>query len=472
MSSDFVHLHLHTHYSLLDGACRVPDLVNLCQEYDMPGMAITDHGFMGGCYEFYNAFTAKGLNPILGCEAYIAPCSRTETGMTIPDVRGFHLVLLSENVQGYHNLAKLISEAYRTGMYYKPRIDFELLEKYHEGLICLSACIGGQIPSYILRNDMPAAEKALQRYLDIFGRDNFFLEIMDHNMEEEKRSNVKLIELAGKYNLGLVATNDSHYLRKEHAKAHEIMLCIQTHATLDDPSHFRFPTEEFYVKSPDEMKKLFGEIPGAITNTRMICERCTSELKYANHYPDFELPDKSVSHVQFLRDLCLKNMPKRYHFDPSGPLNADQKALMERMDYELGIIEHSKYCAYFLVVGDFIRWAKSQNIPVGPGRGSGAGSVVAYLSEITDIDPIHYNLLFERFLNPERVSPPDFDIDFCEKRRGEVIDYVRRKYGEDSVAQICTYGCLKAKAAVKDVARVLGYDFEHGDRISKLIPEE
>jgi len=478
MPADFVHLHVHSHYSLLDGACTVKGLLKMTEEYDMIGCAITDHGYVGGAVDMYDTFKAGGRKPIIGCEVYVSPTTRFDHDPAKPHIRGYHLILLAENIKGYHSLCKLLSEAWINGMYYKPRVDHDLLRQHHEGLICLSACIGGEIPSAILDGDPARAERLVKEHCDIFGRENFFLEIMDHGMEDERIANRGIVELARKFEIPLVATNDIHYLKKEHAEAHEIMLCIQTQSKLSDPDRFRFPFPEFYFKSPDEMKQIFREIPEAVTNTVMVAERCGFDFTYApkaNHYPVFKIPDGSYE-KDYLRNICLGNMEYRYGFDPRTMKEEDftpeQKQIMERMDYELGIIDRTKYCSYFLVVSDFIKYAKDHGIPVGPGRGSGAGSVVAYLTKITDIDPICYNLLFERFLNPERVSPPDFDVDFCEQRRTEVIDYVRRKYGEDSVAQICTYGTLKAKAVVKDVARVLGYDFAAGDRITKQIPAD
>ena len=474
--AEFVHLHVHTHYSLLDGACRCSDLAKLAKEYNMPAIAMTDHGFVGGAQDFYKSCKKEGIKPIIGCEAYISPTTRFDRNAMIDHMRGYHLVLLAKDETGYLSLCKLISEAYRNGWYYKPRIDKELLQQYHDGLIALSACIGGEIPNKLINSDFKGAEKAICEYAEIMGKGNFYLEIMDHGMKEETIANKLLIEYSKKFDIPLVATNDVHYLKKEHVPAHEIMLCIQTQTKLDDPKHFSFPTPEFYFKSPDEMYELFKEVPESLSNTLTIAEQCGFDFKYVpevNHYPQYKLPDGTVPGKEFLRDICIKNIPKRYGFDPNSENLTDfQKELIERMDYELGIIDRTHYCSYFLVVSDFIRHAKSQDIPVGPGRGSGAGSLVAFLTEITDIDPLRYNLLFERFLNPERVSPPDFDIDFCENRRTEVIDYVRHKYGENSVAQICTYGALKAKAVIKDVVRVMGFDFEHGDRLSKLIPEE
>ena len=477
MAADFVHLHLHSHYSLLDGACTIKGLVELTKEYDMPAAAITDHGFMGGTIDMYQTFKKNELNPIIGCEAYIAPGSRLDRNPAVPHNRGYHLVLLAKNYNGYINLCKLISEAYSSGMYYKPRIDKELLAQYSSDLIGFSACIGGEIPQSILKGDLKSAKQQIGEYCDILGKENFYLELMDHGMTEEKKANRQLIEFSKELDLKLVATNDVHYLRKEHAKAHEIMLCIQTQSKLTDPNHFQFPAPEFYFKSPEEMKELFKEVPEAVTNTVEIAEQCNIEFKFApdvNHYPKFDKNDSLEEEKQKLREICLDGLLERYSFNPRDEenLSDEDKSKIERMDYELGIIAGSQYCSYFLVVADFIKYAQDIGVPVGPGRGSGAGSLVAYLTHITDIEPLRYNLLFERFLNPERVSPPDFDIDFCEKRRVEVIDYVRNKYGHESVAQIGTYGTLKAKAVIKDVARVLGLSFAEGDKITKLIPTD
>ncbi|MBQ8754499.1 MAG: DNA polymerase III subunit alpha [Lentisphaeria bacterium] len=477
MPSDFVHLHLHTHYSMLDGACTAKGLVKLAEEYDMNAIAITDHGYMGGVEEFHSTLSKAGMNPIIGVEAYLAPGDRRDfDGTKMFNKGGFHLILLCENETGYKSLCKMMSAANKEGFYYKPRIDKELLTQYNEGLICTSACIGGEISQYYLQGNVQRAEQALKEYLDLFGRDRFFLELMDHGMEEERKCNRYLIEMAKKYDLNLIATNDVHYMRKEDAEAHEIMLCIQTGAKLAE-DHFKFPAPEFYFKSEAEMKELFKEVPEAITNTRLIADRCSMKFHYVpevNHYPKFFMPDGRLSEKSDLREVCFDNMEYRYGFDPRKlkELTPEQQAIIDRMDYELGVIEKTGFISYFFVVSDFIRHAKSQGIPVGPGRGSGAGSLVAYLTLITDIDPLRFGLFFERFLNPERVSPPDFDIDFCEKRRSEVIEYVRQKYGFDSVAQICTYGQLKAKAVIKDVARVLGFDFEFGNRLSKMIPED
>ena len=477
MASDFVHLHLHSHYSLLDGACTIKGLIEMAKKYDMNSVAITDHGFMGSIIDMYQNFGKAGINPIVGCEVYVSPTTRFDKNASVPNIRGYHLVLLAKDITGYHSLCKIMGEASINGFFYKPRVDKELLAQYSDGLLAFSACVGGEVPKMILNGDMSLAEKKIGEYTDIFGRDNFYLEVMDHGMPEEKITNRGIVELSKKMDLPLVATNDVHYLRKEHAKAHEIMLCIQTGSKLEDPKHFRFSGPEYYFKSPAEMHEIFKEIPEAVTNTVDIAARCDIKFKFApevNHYPVYEINEPNMTEKEFLRNLCCDYMPDRYDFDPRklDTLSEEQQKIVDRMDYELGVIDDSKYCSYFLVVADFIKYAREQKIPVGPGRGSGAGSVVAYLTHITNIDPLKYKLLFERFLNPERISPPDFDIDFCEKRRSEVIEYVRDKYGKENVSQIGTYGTLKAKAVIKDVARVLGHDFAAGDRITKLIPAE
>lgn len=477
MASDFVHLHLHTHYSMLDGACTASGLVKMAKEFEMPGIAITDHGYMGGTEEFHRKLVAENLTPIIGVEAYVSPTVLTDRNPAVDFIKGFHLVLLAENQKGYHNLCKIMSESWRNGLYYKARCDKQLLAQYHEGIIALSACIAGEIPRKLYQGDLAGAEKSLDDYVNIFGQENFFIELMDHNMPEEKEVNPKLIELARRRNIQLVATNDVHYMRREDAEAHEIMLCIQTGGRMSE-DHFRFPGPEFYFKSPDEMHNIFRDVPEAVTNTAKICERCAAEpvqFDYkTSHYPVFYMPNGKEADRKVLFDVCCSNLPMRYDFaySENTELSEKQQQIMKRLNYELDVIEKTGFCSYFMVVSDFIRWGKEHGIPVGPGRGSGAGSVVAYLMLITDIDPLRYELLFERFLNPERVSPPDFDIDFCEKRRGEVIEYVRQKYGFDNVAQICTYGQLKAKAVVKDVARVLDFPFEAGNRLTKMIPED
>ncbi len=477
MASDFVHLHLHTHYSMLDGACTASGLVKMAKEFEMPGIAITDHGYMGGTEEFHRKLVSENLTPIIGVEAYVSPTTLTDRNPAVEFIKGFHLVLLAENQQGYHNLCKIMSESWRNGLYYKARCDKKLLAQYHEGIIALSACIAGEIPRKLYQGNIAGAEKSLDDYLEIFGPENFFIELMDHNMPEEKEVNPKLIDLARRRNIQLVATNDVHYMRREDAEAHEIMLCIQTGGRMSE-DHFRFPGPEFYFKSPEEMHDIFRDVPEALSNTKLICERCAADpVKFdykTSHYPVFYMPDGKEADRKVLFDVCCANLPLRYDFTytENCELTEKQQQIMQRLNYELDVIEKTGFCSYFMVVSDFIRWGKEHGIPVGPGRGSGAGSVVAYLMLITDIDPLRYELLFERFLNPERVSPPDFDIDFCEKRRGEVIEYVRQKYGFDNVAQICTYGQLKAKAVVKDVARVLDFPFEAGNRLTKMIPED
>ncbi len=472
MVSEFVHLHVHSDYSLLDGACAVKGLAQMAEEYKMPSVAITDHGFMGGSVEFYQTMTSHNIKPILGCEGYISPTNRFDRNSNNPDIRGFHILLLAANNKGYQNLCKLNARAFHEGFYFKPRIDKELLAEHSEGLIALSACLKGEIASAILRNNVKDAKKALGDFLDIFGRENFFLEMMDHGMPEQHQVNRELILLSKEFEVPLVATNDVHYLKQEHADAHELMLCIQTHSTVNDEKRMKLSSKDFYFKSYQEMLEKFRETPEALKNTLMVAERCNVELDFnTSHYPVFELPDGQNDRKHYLREICLDGIKERYDFDArTGNLTPEQQQIIDRMDMELGVIDNAGYCSYFLVVWDFINYAKREKgIPVGPGRGSGAGSIVAYLTKITGIDPLRYNLLFERFLNPERVSPPDFDIDFCERRRVEVIEYVRDKYGHESVAQIGTYGTLKTKAVLKDVARVLGHSFAEGDRITKLI---
>ncbi|MBQ2009210.1 MAG: DNA polymerase III subunit alpha, partial [Selenomonadaceae bacterium] len=460
-SVPFAHLHVHTEYSLLDGANRIKPLIARVKELGMEHIAITDHGNMFGIMEFYKACKGEGINPVIGCEVYVAPRDRHEQ-YEVDGTRYYHLILLAENNEGYRNLVQLVSRANTEGMYYKPRVDKELLRKYSKGLICLSACIAGEVPAWIIRGDMFRAEKVLQEYLEIFGRENFFIELQNHGMPEEKKAMAGLLELAKKYQLGLVATNDAHYLKREDSEFHEILLCIQTGRTLDDPGRMRFASDDFYLKTPEEMQGLFSEYPEALANTVKIAERCHVEFDFEHrHLPNFPLPD-GMTDEAYLRQLCEKYLPERYE-------NITQE-VQERLDYELGVIHSMGFDSYFLIVWDFINYARSVNIPVGPGRGSAAGSIVAYALGITDLDPLQYDLLFERFLNPERVTMPDIDIDFCYVRREEVIDYVKQRYGEDHVSQIITFGTLKAKNAVRDVARAMGMSYAEGDRVSKLIP--
>jgi len=460
---DFAHLHVHTEYSLLDGANRIKPLVKRAKELGMEAMAITDHGSMFGVIDFYKAAKSEGIKPIIGCEVYIAPGSRRDT-FEVDGTKYYHLILLAENATGYKNLVQLVSKANIEGMYYKPRIDKELLRQYHEGIICLSACIAGEIPAWILRGNMDRAEKSLQDYLEIFGRENFFIEIQNHGMPEETKANKGLIELADKYKIGLVATNDAHYLKKEDSEFHDILLCIQMSKTVDDPSRMKFFGEEFYLKSREEMVSLFPDHPEAITNTAKIAERCNVDFDFdSRHLPNFPLPD-GMTDEQYLRKLCEDNLPSHYP--------EETQEVRDRLEYELGVIHQMGFDSYFLIVWDFINYARSADIAVGPGRGSAAGSIVAYLLGITDIDPLKYALLFERFLNPERVTMPDIDVDFCFVRRPEVIEYVKRRYGEDHVAQIVTFGTLAAKGAIRDVGRAMNIPYSEVNKITKLVPAE
>jgi DNA polymerase III subunit alpha len=482
MSTEFAHLHLHTDYSLLDGACAIyrkderSDIVKLAKKYDMHSVAITDHGVMGGAIEFYHSLNNNALKPIIGCEMYVSPTTMDDRDQRTPNIKGYHLVLLAKDLTGYQNLCELNSAAHLRGMYYKPRVDKKLLAEKSEGIIALSACLAGEIPQFLLKDKRKQAKDAILEYQDIFGKDNFYLEIMDHGMEEQKKVNREVIQLSKEFNIPLVATNDAHYLEKEHAKSHDLLLCIQTNATVNDEKRFSFSSNELYFKSGDEMMEIFKEVPDSIRNTLEVAEKCNLTIPMVpdvNHYPVYEI-NEGISEKEYLRNICIDNMEERYGFDPRklDRFTTEQDEVIKRMDYELGVIDGSKYCSYFLVVWDFLKYARDTKVPVGPGRGSGAGSLVAYLTYITDIEPLKYQLLFERFLNPERVSPPDFDIDFCERRRVEVIDYVRRKYGYDSVSQIGTYGTLKAKAVIKDVGRALGYSFDQRNAITKIMSSE
>ncbi len=470
---EFVHLHVHSDYSLLDGAASVSDIVKRSSEFGLPAVACTDHGNMSAAVEFYQVAKKYDIKPIIGCEFYVAPRSMTEKDSRDPHAQGFHLVLLAQNEEGYYNLCMLNSKAHLEGFYYKPRVDKQCLAKYSNGLIALSACIAGEVQTQILNGKDKEALASLEEYQNIFGRDNFYLEIQDHGLEEEKQVKNRFLEWNESYGIPVVATSDAHYLQKDHARAHDVLLAIGTQATLDTPNRMKFPGDEFYLKSPDEMRSCFSDCPEALENTLAIAERCNLELKVGddavNHYPFYSVPE-GKNPEQVLRDLCYEGIPKRYGFDPfSSGLTEDQQAKLDRLEQELDIIQQTGFTSYFLIVWDFIRYAREQDIPVGPGRGSGAGSIVAYLMYITDIDPIRYNLLFERFLNPDRVSPPDFDIDLCERRRQEVIEYVRDKYGEANVAQIGTFGTLKAKAVIKDVGRVMGCSFRDVNDLTKKL---
>ena len=457
----FVHLHVHSEYSLLDGACRIRGLVSRAKELGQNAVAITDHGVMYGVINFYKEAKANGIKPIIGCEVYVAPNSRFDKNGR--DDRGNHLILLCKNETGYKNLCMLVSLANTEGFYIKPRIDMELLERYSEGLICLSACLAGIIPQKILEDDYSGAKNEALRFRDIFGEESFFLELQDHGMDEQIRVNSGLVKLSKDTGIPLVATNDAHYLKREDAETHDILLCIQTGKTVNDEDRMRFETNEFYLKSEDEMRALFADHPEAIENTNLIADMCNLDFEF-NHYhlPEFKLPE-GVSAQAYLRELSLKGLEERYGSDPDDKLIA-------QLDYELNMINRMGFTDYFLIVSDFVAFAKNSGIPVGPGRGSAAGSIVSYCLKITDVDPIKYNLYFERFLNPERVSMPDIDMDFCERRRGEVIDYVKRKYGADHVAQIVTFNTLKAKNAVRNVSKALALTFAEENELARMIP--
>lgn len=459
----FVHLHVHTKYSLLDGASDIKSLIAYAKELNMPAVAITDHGVMYGVIEFYQEAKKQGIKPIIGCEVYITSGSHFDKGIKERDTQ-YHLILLAENNEGYQNLMKLVSISHLEGFYYKPRIDKDVLKKYSGGIIGLSACIAGEIPSHIIRGELETAEKCLQEYIDIFGQDNFFLEIQNHGIQEELISNAELKRLAAKYRLGLVATNDLHYVRREDAEGQDVLLCIQTAATVDDPMRMKFANDQFYLKCKDEMTLKFPDCPEAIANTAKIAERCNVELEFGHLLlPEFPIPEgKTVA--EYLRELCVKGIPERY--------SEFTEEVKERLDFELEVIDKMGYSGYFLIVWDFINFSRKRGIPVGPGRGSAAGSIVSYLLGITSIDPLKYNLLFERFLNPERVSMPDIDVDLCYNRRKEVVDYIVDKYGANHVAQIITFGTLAAKAAVKDVGRALEMPIATVNQVNKMIPNE
>ena len=461
---------------MLDGACRIADLAAAAKGSGMPAIACTDHGNMCGAVEFYQEMTAQGIKPVIGCEFYVAPTRRAERNPRELHVQGYHLVLLAEDITGYQNLCRLNAAAWLEGFYYKPRIDMDILAENHEGLVALSACIAGEIPLGILSNDEGRTVKALQRCLDIFGRHSLYLELQDHGLPEEAAVNKRLTELGTEYGVPLVATNDVHYVSKSHASAHDVLLCIGTQSTLDDPARLKFSGPDYYLKSAEEMYALFPEHPEALRNTLAVAERCNVCLELGenapNHFPVYEV-EAGDSRGDYLRGLCIDGLRSRYGIDiNAADLSAQDRESIERMDYELGVIEQTGFTSYFLVVWDFLHFARQQDIPVGPGRGSGAGSIVAYLTHITDIDPLQYGLLFERFLNPDRISPPDFDIDLCERRRHEVIAYVRDKYGAANVAQIGTFGTLKAKQAIKDVARALGHSFADSNRLTRTIPSD
>ena len=505
--SNFVHLHVHTDYSLLDGACRIDRLMQKACDMGMKALALTDHGNMFGAIEFYNAAKSKGIKPLIGCEIYIVESSRLEkTGKSEDGKSYYHMGLLAKNLTGYQNLLKLVSDAHLKGFYYKPRADLETLAKYADGLIGFTGCLAAIVPQHLLHDRYEEARKACGRFVEIFGRENFFVEIQDHGIPEQVKIIPDLLKLAEEFNLKVICTNDVHYVNHEDAAPHDAMLCIQTGAKIEEENRMKFTGDQFYLKSREEMLKLFSERPDSLDNTNLVAEMCDLAIPFpkgSERYPRYPLPPEiksKYSSAEYLKQLCIDGLKKRYNFDydavaareilvprleklvnvPAGqkPQPPDysgldpHELLVLRTGYELSIINVTGFIDYFLVVWDFIAWAKVQNIPVGPGRGSGAGCLVAYLLEITNVDPIRFGLLFERFLNPERVSPPDFDIDFCMRRREEVINYVRDKYGRDCVANIITYGTLGAKMVIRDVSRVNNLPYADADRLAKMIPDE
>ncbi len=458
----FTHLHVHTEYSLLDGSCKIHELVQCAKDLGMDSMAVTDHGVMYGVIDFYRAAKEVGIKPIIGCEVYVAPGSRFDRESGSGEDRYYHLVLLAENDQGYHNLMKIVSKGFLDGFYYKPRVDYEILQTYHEGIIALSACLAGEVQRYLARGMYEEAKRAALHYQEIFGKGNFFLELQDHGIPAQRTVDQGLVRMSRELGIDLVATNDIHYTYDKDAPAHDILLCIQTGKKVADENRMRYEGGQYYCKSEQEMRELFSYAQEAIDNTHKIAERCNVEIEFGVlKLPRYDVP-KGYDSWEYLNKLCRDGMAKRYP--------EDDGTLGERLTYELEVIRNMGYVDYFLIVWDFIHFARSHDIMVGPGRGSAAGSIVAYCLEITDIDPIRYSLLFERFLNPERVSMPDIDIDFCFERRQEVIDYVVEKYGKDQVVQIVTFGTLAAKGVVRDVGRVLDMPYARCDAIAKMIP--
>ena len=463
----FTHLHVHSEYSLLDGMSKINKAPEYVKSLGMDSLAITDHGVMFGIIDFYKSCKKSGIKPIIGCEVYVAPRTRFDKDPD-RDRNMNHLILLAENMIGYKNLTKLVSAAFTEGFYFKPRVDKELLREHSEGIICLSACLAGAIPRKILNGDYSGAKAEALELRDIFGKDNFYLEIQNHFLDDDKPATLGLVKLAEDIGAPLVATNDAHYIKRSDAKAHDVLLAIQTGSTVDDENRMRFANDEFYLKSESEMMELFPEHPEAIENSHKIAERCNVEFEFGEyHLPEF-IPPEGMTNKDYLRKLCYDGLERRY----GSEALQDESIYRTRLESELEVIEKMGYVEYFLIVWDFIHYAKSNDIPVGPGRGSAAGSIVAYSLAITEIEPIKYNLIFERFLNPERVSMPDIDVDFCIDRRQEVIDYVVQKYGKDKVSQIITFGTLKAKAAVRDVGRALNASYAEADSIAKAIPAE
>ena len=457
----FVHLHVHSEYSLLDGACRINGMMDRVKELGQTAIALTDHGVMYGCIDFYKTAKAAGVKPIIGCEVYVARRNMDDRIHGV-DNDPYHLVLLCENQKGYENLCLLVSEAFLHGFYGKPRVDLALLSKYHEGLIALSACLAGAIPRHLMDEDYEAAKEYALKMREIFGENNFFLELQDHGIEEQSVVNQGVMRISRETGIGMVVTNDAHYLRKEDAQMQDVLLCIQTGKTVDDPNRMKFSSDEFYLKSEEQLRELFPNCDEAFENTVRIADRCNVEFIFNQyHLPSFPVPE-GYTNESYFRKLCMDGFAERYQNPP--------QSYMERLEYEIGVISRMGYVNYYLIVWDFIRYAKEQGIPVGPGRGSGAASIVAYCMHITEVDPMKYALIFERFLNPERVSMPDFDTDFCQERRGEVIEYVTRKYGSDHVAQIATFGTMAARGAIRDVGRALNFTYAETDVVAKLVP--
>ena len=460
----FVHLHVHTEYSLLDGSNKISEYVARVKELGMDSAAITDHGVMYGVIDFYREAKKAGINPILGCEVYVAPGSRFDREITGGDDRYYHLVLLAENNTGYANLMKIVSKGFVDGYYYKPRVDKELLREHHQGIIALSACLAGEVQRYLVRGLYEDAKEQALEYQDIFGKGNYFLELQDHGIPEQKLVNQRLLQMSEELGIELAATNDVHYTYAEDEKPHDILLCIQTGKKLADENRMRYEGGQYYVKSQEEMTALFPYARQAVENTQKIADRCHVEIEFGvTKLPKYDVPDGMTS-WEYLNKLCYEGLDQRY--------GEEAQENRERLKYELDTIQNMGYVDYFLIVWDFIKYAKDHGIAVGPGRGSAAGSIVSYCLGITDIDPLRYQLLFERFLNPERVSMPDIDVDFCFERRQEVIDYVVRKYGKDRVVQIVTFGTLAARGVIRDVGRVMDLPYAFVDSIAKMIPKE
>jgi len=461
-NSNFVHLHVHTQYSLLDGACLLTRLVDKAVQCKLPALAMTDHGNIFGAIKFYNLCVKNGIKPIIGCEVYVTSGSRFDRDFKSGSDSNYHLILLAKDQEGYSNLVKLVSLAHLEGFYYKPRVDKEILSKYSKGLIASSACLKGEIPSAIISGNVNKATKLADEYLNIFGKGNFYLEVMENGLAEQRTANTQLIKISKELDIPLVATNDIHYLEREEAFAHEVLLAIQTQTTINDPNRFKFSSDSFYFRTPDEMSKIFKDIPQSIKSTIEIVEKCNLTLDFSKtHLPNFPLPE-GVNDDDYLRDICQKELTGRY---PKV-----DNTITERIDHELETIKKTGFSSYFLIVWDLIKYAKENNIPVGPGRGSAAGSIVSYLLHITDVDPLKYDLLFERFLNAARISMPDIDIDFCYEKRSEVLEYVAKKYGKDNVAQIITFGTMLARAVIRDVGRAMAFNYSEVDKIAKMIP--